>query len=126
MDIMPSRGLIIHQYKKHGTCSGYDPTNYFKASRLLFRRIAVPSRYRGPKAAQFVTPGELVRDFTSANPKLEPAMVSVICKRGNKNQLREIRICFDKKGRFRACSGRATRHACARKKMFIPPVRLSR
>ena len=126
MDVMPSRGLIIHQYRKHGTCSGYGPADYFKASRLLYQRIAIPPRYRNPKAAQFVTPGELVRDFTAVNPKLQPAMISVICKRGNKNQLREVRVCFDKKGLFRACSGRATRHQCARKKMYVPPIRLGR
>ena len=28
LDIMPSRRLIIHQWRKHGTCSGLDPDDY--------------------------------------------------------------------------------------------------
>ena len=126
MAIMPSRGLIIHQYKKHGTCSGYTPADYFKASRLLYQCVAIPQRYRQPKAAQFVTPQELTREFLTANPDLRPGMLNVVCRRGRGNQLREVRICFDRKGRFRQCGGDAARHRCKRDKMYIPPVRVTR
>ena len=126
LDIMPSRGLIIHQYKKHGTCSGYTPADYFKASRLLYQRIAIPKRYRQPKAAQFATPRQLTDDFLAANPKLRPSMLTVVCRRGRGNQLREVRICFDKKGRFRQCGADSARHRCKREKMYIPPARLAR
>lgn len=126
MDIMPSRGLIIHEYKKHGTCSGYTPADYYKASRLLYNRITIPKRYRQPEAAQFVRPGELANDFLDANPKLKPGMLHVVCRRGRGNQLREVRICFDKKGRFRECGADSARHRCKRDKMYVPPVRASR
>lgn len=126
MDIMPSRGLIIHQYKKHGTCSGYTASDYFKASRILYNKVKIPKRYVKPTRAFFLRPEDLVRDFKEVNPDIRSDMVQVICKRGNKNQLREVRVCFTKKGKFRACSGRAQRHRCARKNMYIPPVRLSR
>ena len=125
-DIMPSRGLIIHQYKKHGTCSGYTPESYFKASRLLYDRVRIPDRFVTPQKAQFVRPRELVNEFVRVNPKLRPDMVRVVCRRGPGNRLREVRICFDKKGRYRACSPGASRHLCQREKMFVPPVRLSR
>ncbi len=126
MDIMPSRGLIIHQYRKHGTCSGYDAVNYFKASRILFNKVKIPKRYNKPTKAFLLRPEDLVRDFQEVNPAIGAGMMQVICKRGNKNQLREIRVCFDKKGKFRRCSGRSTRHQCARKNMYVPPVRVSR
>src|SRR5512138_3031844 len=29
LDIMPSKQLIIHQYRAHGTCSGLDADDYF-------------------------------------------------------------------------------------------------
>ena len=125
-DIMPSRGLIIHQYKKHGTCSGYTPKSYFKAARLLYERVRIPDRFVSPQKAQFVRPRELINEFVRVNPKLRPDMVRVVCRRGPGNRLREVRICFDKKGRFRACSRGASRHLCQREKMFVPPVRLSR
>ena len=36
LDIMPSRRLIIHEYRKHGTCSGLSPEGYYGLSRRLF------------------------------------------------------------------------------------------
>ena len=125
-DIMPNRGLIVHQYKKHGTCSGYTPESYFKASRLLFERIKIPQRFVSPQKAQFVRPRELINEFVRVNPKLRPDMVRVVCRRGPGNRLREVRFCFDKKGRFRACSAGASRHLCQRDKMFVPPARPTR
>ena len=33
MDVMPSKPLIIHEYRKHGTCSGMEPSRYFETAR---------------------------------------------------------------------------------------------
>ena len=49
-----------------------------------------------------VSPGELIDDFLAANPELKPDMIAVQCG-GSGNRLREVRICFDKSGNFRAC-----------------------
>ena len=51
LDIMPARGLVIHQYKKHGTCSGLGAKAYFDLSRRLFEQIQIPARYLGPRQA---------------------------------------------------------------------------
>lgn len=122
MDVMPSRGLVIYQYKKHGTCSGLMPSDYFRVSRAWFKRIKIPARYVRPVDTQLATPEVLVDEFIATNPGLKPEMVSVVCKRGNANQLQEVRICLDKKGQFRPCSGRVNK-SCAPKRMYIPPVR---
>ena len=37
-DIMPSKGLVIHEYRTHGTCSGLDPVQYFGVARELYER----------------------------------------------------------------------------------------
>src|SRR5690606_14831646 len=47
-DVMPSRGLVIHQYRKHGTCSGLAPDAYFETARRLFHSVRVPDRFRNP------------------------------------------------------------------------------
>ncbi|HUS96604.1 MAG TPA: ribonuclease T [Hyphomicrobiaceae bacterium] len=122
MDIMPSRGLIIHQYKKHGTCSGLRPDDYFRVSRALFKRIKIPARYQNPTQALFSTPDGLAHELVQANPGLKPDMLKIVCKRGSGNSLKEIRICLTRKGEFRACSGRGG-HQCAPAKMYIPPAR---
>ena len=49
-----------------------------------------------------VSPDELMREFVAANPKLKPDMIAVQCG-GPGNRLKEVRICFDKGGSFRAC-----------------------
>jgi len=122
LDIMPSRGLVIHEYRKHGTCSGLRPYDYFRVSRALFKRIKIPAIYRQPKKVLFTMPNDLALQFARINPGLKPAMIKVVCKRGPANKLREIRICISRKGTFRPCGGRA-RHQCAQRKIFIPPVR---
>ena len=43
-----------------------------------------------------------MQDFMAANPGLEPDMIAVQCG-GAGNRLKEVRICFDKAGNFRAC-----------------------
>ena len=37
LDIMPSKRLIFHEYRKHGTCSGLGVDGYFDLSRRLYR-----------------------------------------------------------------------------------------
>lgn len=123
LDIMPSTGLIIHEYKKHGTCSGFDPQGYFEMSRRLFRKIRIPESYINPYESQFVSPEDLEEEFLDANPGLEEDMISVSCG-GAGNRLREVRICFTKEGSLRACGpNEAQRKLCSAQRMFVPPVR---
>ena len=58
LDIMPSGGLVIHEYKLHGTCSGLEPADYYKLSRQLFTRVRVPERFKNPFETQFIAPRE--------------------------------------------------------------------
>jgi len=44
LDIMPSGGLVIHEFKLHGTCSGLEPADYYKLSRQLFTRVRIPGQ----------------------------------------------------------------------------------
>lgn len=123
MDVMPSRGLAIHEYRKHGTCSGLDPAGYFDFARQLFKEIRVPERYIGPKAQQSVAPEKLVEEFVAANPGLAPDMMAVSCG-GAGNRLKEIRICFTRNGKLRACGNNENqRRLCSARQVYVPPVR---
>lgn len=126
LDIMPSRPLIIHEYKKHGTCSGLSPEAYYDLSRKLFGKVKIPPRYERPNQAFFVTPGEVVNDFVSVNPGLKPDMVAVVCG-GQGGRLREIRVCYTREGEFRSCGQNENpRRLCGLPRMYVPPVRDSR
>ncbi len=124
-DIMPSRGLIIHQYRKHGVCSGLDPDGYFNLSRALFQKVKVPQRFISPEQEQMVDTSTLVQEFVVANPGLRPDMLAVVCG-GPGNRLREVRVCFSQDGAFRACGGNENqRRLCSAPRVFVPPVRES-
>lgn len=127
IDIMPARGLIIHQYKKHGVCSGLKPSRYYGAARKLYEFIRIPERFQAPQKEQFVTVREVKRAFAEANPGIKPDMIGVSCRRGRGNQLREVRICFTPKGRLRSCgSNERQSRLCRAKQLFVPPVRYAR
>ncbi|MGF1651454.1 MAG: ribonuclease T [Hyphomicrobiaceae bacterium] len=124
LDIMPARGLIIHQYRKHGTCSGLSPSRYFGAARKLFEFINVPDMFVRPIAPQFVTIADVTQAFMDVNPGIRPDMIAVSCRRDRGNQLREVRICFTPQGRLRACGeNEDQRRLCRAERMFVPPVR---
>jgi len=124
LDIMPSPRLVIHEYRKHGTCSGLTPDAYYDYARKLFTKVNVPPRYVRPNAAFFVSLGELRNDFVAANPGLKDEMVAVACNRSGA-RLREVRVCFSREGEFRACGrNEEQRRLCSQARMYVPPVRL--
>lgn len=118
-DIMPSAGLIRHQWRKHGTCSGLGQKDYFDVLRAAREAVAVPSRFRRLDAYLTVEPGVVERDFLNANPTLRADAVAVTCDR---RYVREVRICMTKDLKFRACP-QIDRRDCRLDRAVMPPVR---
>lgn len=126
LDIMPSPKLVIHEYRKHGTCSGLEPNQYFALARRLFESVRIPQRYRNPYDTQFVSPGDLAAEFLKENRNLRPDMIAVSCG-GPGNRLREIRICMTRDGQPRSCGHNENQHRmCSAQSMYVPPVRSAR
>ena len=125
LDIMPNPKLVIHEYKRHGTCSGLNPKQYFSLSRKLYNSIKIPARYHRPTKAQTVSPETLEREFIALNPNISPKMIAVSCA-GPGNRLREVRICFTQTGKLRKCGrNEYQRRLCRARRMYVPPVRTS-
>jgi ribonuclease T2 len=123
LDIMPSPRLVIHEYRKHGTCTGLDPAGYYEVSRKLFAKVSIPPRYVNLAGPMFIGPAELAQEFVAANPGLEPDMIAIEC-RGTGNRLRAVRICFSREGSYRACgANERQRRLCPAERMYVPPVR---
>ena len=123
LDIMPSSGLIVHEYRKHGTCSGLDPDAYFSTARRLFESVRVPELFKNPFEAQVLSPGDVARAFIRANPSLKAESIAISCG-GAGNRLREVRFCFSKDGNQRACGENENqRRMCSADRMYVPPVR---
>ena len=121
LDIMPSKRLIINEYRKHGTCTGLSPSDYFRISRRAFEAIKIPPRFQNPQDYQTVSPEEIEREFLNANPNLKPEMISVDCK---DRRLRELRICFTRDVQLTDCGPNERQgKLCSSEKIVIPPVR---
>jgi ribonuclease T2 len=99
-DIMPSTGLIIHEYSTHGTCSGLSPEQYYDAARELYDRISMPHQFDDPEAPRRLSPERIESEFLAANDWLQSDMIAVTCRGAN---LLDIRVCFDRDLRPRRC-----------------------
>jgi ribonuclease T2 len=119
LDLMPARGLIINEWKKHGVCSGLTSRGYFETIRKARALIKVPPEYLEPKTALTVSPDEVEEAFVKANPELDRKGIAVTCSR---TSLSEVRICLSRDLKFRECE-QVDRQACQRDKLSMPPVR---
>lgn len=110
-DVIPSDGLIRHQWRKHGTCSGLSIDGYFDATRAAFETVALP------RLAQDRLSASAIREaFLDANPRLPEDGLAVTCSDGF---LREVRLCMTTDLAFRSCPEVAQR-SCRQSGLRIP------
>ncbi len=119
MDLMPARGLVIHQWRTHGTCSGLQPQAYFTKLREARERVQIPARFHRLSDYTMVSPAEVERAFIEANPQLPADAISVTC---DDRHLREVRICMSNDLSFRGCAEN-DRRSCRASRVVMPPVR---
>lgn len=100
MPIMPSIGLIVHEWTKHGTCSGLSAPDYFARLRAAHAKVTIPEGLRTPPAGQPVPATQVERLFLQSNPGLTAEGVAVVC---SKRDVSEVRICMDKDLSFIPC-----------------------
>ncbi|HEY4193361.1 MAG TPA: ribonuclease [Mesorhizobium sp.] len=118
-DLMPSAGLIRHEWQTHGSCTGLSQFDYFDVLRAARRKVAIPSDFRRLDDYRSLSPGEAEAQFLQANPDLPPDGISITCDR---RFLREVRICMTKDLAFRPCD-EIERRSCRLRKIVMPPVR---
>lgn len=114
--LVPDRGLVFHQWKKHGSCSGMTAETYFATLERAARSIVVPGAYLKKASARRVQRTELERAFIAANPGLFPEAITIECSR---QFLREVRVCLDRALKPRAC-GRDVTEGCGRELSVRP------
>lgn len=123
IDVMPSKRLIIHEWKKHGTCSGLSQADYFGSVRQIFEDLRIPARYLSPLDPVIITPEQLVTDFVKSNKGLTADMLSVQCGNArDQARLSELQVCVNKAGSFTACGVNEQRQ-CKARIIVMPPVK---
>jgi len=118
--LFPSEGLARHQWRKHGTCSGSSPSDYFADTRRARDKVAIPPALANAGREQNWTAIDIERAFVDANPGLRTDMMSVACRRG---VLQEVRICLSKDLRnFQTCQ-EVDRSGCRTRAITVPAPR---
>lgn len=100
LPLMPSRGLVIHEWRSHGACSGMDARGYFATVERAFNGVRIPEAYRAPQDYRTVSVEQLRRDFVTANPGMPESAVTLQC---SGHYLKEVRVCLDRGLAPRAC-----------------------
>jgi ribonuclease T2 len=116
-DIMPDAGLVAHEWRAHGTCSGLDAESYFKLLRQAFTSVRIPERLAAPRESFSIAPQEIKSEFVQANPNFMADGMTVSC--GN-NYLTAISLCLTKDLKPTACRNLRD---CRANVIRVPPVR---
>lgn len=105
---MPSKPLVIHEWRKHGVCSGLSAADYFATTERAYRSIKIPAAYQQPTQPLTRKVSQLEGDFLAANRGLKSSGIAVQC---SSRYLREVQVCLDKSLQPRAC-GADVRDRC--------------
>ncbi|MEL6978761.1 MAG: ribonuclease T2 [Pseudomonadota bacterium] len=118
-DLTGSRGLLAHQWRKHGSCTGLSAEAYFDASRAAVERVAVPEPLAKASRDARLDPRVVETAFMTANPGFERDGVTITCRSGD---LAEVRVCLDLSLNPRRC-GADVRADCRSRMVDLPAPR---
>ncbi|PVE55025.1 ribonuclease T2 family protein [Rhizobium rhizogenes] len=119
LDIMPSMGLIGHQWRKHGSCSGLTQKQYFDKTRDAYDRIKIPADLSTGDQSKRLSAGAIEAAFVDANPGMTKNGIAISCEGP---RLEEVRICLSKTLSFRDCP-EVDRQGCRSNAAEIIPIR---
>jgi ribonuclease T2 len=124
--LYPSDKLAIHEWQKHGTCSGLSPKNYLALSQRLKQFVVTPDTLQNLTKPLRVTSSQLNGLIRISNPKIKSDAIAFSCVDGGRF-LQEIYVCFDKKGGASTTCGvdiqRRSRLSCGRPNFLIRNIR---
>lgn len=105
LEVIPSESTIRREWTDHGTCSDLGPAEYFALARQLGNSIRIPRLYEDVRQPLRMPPQNIGNDFAQTNPGIPREGIRVSCYASG--LLEGMRICFDKKGIARPCTGMA-------------------
>lgn len=111
-DIYPDTGLLQHEWKTHGTCSGLGPDTFFQLARKAVQSVKIPTELASINQQTSMPPDDIIHLFTQANPSIPASSMAVSC--GN-NYLTAVEVCFSKSlqpidcGPIRSCRANTVR-----------------
>ena len=118
--LYPTAGLARYEYRKHGTCTGLTPRDYFATVRYVRDAIVIPAMLQAPSERQRMAPRDIQNAFIAANANLKPTNMAVTCVRG---ELADVRFCLTRNLRAFAVCPNVTARTCRSDSISIAPVR---
>lgn len=119
VDIMGSRGLANHQWRKHGSCTGQSPEAYFAKTRSAFDRLNWPDAISAEGRDLRLAPDDLLSAFRRANPDVGAEMAILTCRAG---LAQEIRLCLKHDLTPRTCDDTVLSRNCSASSVVLPAV----
>jgi ribonuclease T2 len=114
-DLYPDAGLLRHEWKTHGTCSGLGPDAFFTLARKAIHSVRIPDELSTLKRQISMPPGKILDLFARSNPAFPRDSLALSC--GN-NYLTAVEVCMDKSLQPIACGPIRT---CRANTVRIPP-----
>ncbi|MFT6072739.1 MAG: ribonuclease T2 [Dasania sp.] len=102
--LMPSSGLMAHQWKKHASCGNFTQQSYFKTIETLYQRFNGKALFADITKTQSFSLDALIDKITAKMPNISPHISKEnIVIRCRQSQLKEIRICLNSDYSPRQC-----------------------
>ncbi len=119
LSYFPTPGLVQHEWRDHGTCSGLTAADYFAAVRKARDSLRIPEDLNHPVQQVQSSPDRIEAELASANAGYPAGAFRTSCYRDG--QLKEIRICLNRDLSPRPCSRSAGE--CRAPAVMLLPVR---
>lgn len=100
-DLIPDKRSMRYQWRKHGSCSGLNPSDYFTLMRKAYNSIDMREAAKALNQNPQLSENEFRSILASSNPSLKQDDFSVHC---SGKEITEIRACMTKDLKFRSCS----------------------
>ncbi|MBV9748302.1 MAG: ribonuclease T [Acetobacteraceae bacterium] len=98
--LFPSPGMIDHEWRAHGTCSGLGPAGFFAPPQRIVNGVVVPPGLRHRAVLLGTDVGSVKAAFLAVNPGLTAGSLVVVCAR---RRVEELHVCLGKDGGARMC-----------------------
>lgn len=118
-DLNPDTHLLIHEWKKHGTCTGLDPHVYFELAREAEKKLNFPPVVTMLHQEDQIQTKLIQSRLRLANFRFPPDGLVLQC--GN-NRLTAVEACFSKDMTPISCG--PSFHSCRAKVITVTPENL--
>jgi ribonuclease T2 len=100
LEYYPSRGLVQHEWRQHGVCSGVPASEYFDQVEQALNSVKIPDQYRNLQRSDHLKVRDVEQSFAEAN-HAPPEAFHISCHAG---EMVTVEACLTKDLHYQACT----------------------